>query len=295
MKKKASGGIRTRDPRLTKLREIDWQKFAQWVSIENNKNTAQDRIRYAQQYGYCLLRKNLSDLKLLSDDKRLHAMKSLSSLSKFIGQYDDWLSMVKNYGLKWTSRNGDDIIIGRLSKTTDASEIFDWVKTLKEIFPEFRDFVDLLIVTGLRFNEALASYNLIIKLSKEGKLEQYYNVEKGILEHFKFRDIFLRRTKKAFISFVPRELIQRISEDDLLSDDMIRGRLKRRKIPRRFSDVRELFGTLATKHLTVSETDFLQGRISKSVFMRNYFNPLLVADLKERAFKVVEEITNQIR
>jgi len=58
----------------------------------------------------------------------------------------------------------------------------------------------------------------------------------------------------------------------------------------RLRDTRELHASLSTKHLEQPEIDFLHGRISTSVFMANYFNPALIADLKERAFKVAKEI-----
>ena len=45
-----------------------------------------------------------------------------------------------------------------------------------------------------------------------------------------------------------------------------------------------------TKFLSQSEIDFLQGRISGSVSMRNYFNPALISDLKERVFKTIKEL-----
>jgi len=52
-------------------------------------------------------------------------------------------------------------------------------------------------------------YGLCCKLA-EG---QYFDSEREILEHFKFKEVFLRRTKKAFISFVPREFIKNISDN----------------------------------------------------------------------------------
>jgi hypothetical protein len=58
----------------------------------------------------------------------------------------------------------------------------------------------------------------------------------------------------------------------------------------RFVDIQELHASLSTKHLKQPEIDFLHDRISTNVFMANYFNPALIADLKERAFKVAKEI-----
>jgi intergrase/recombinase len=62
----------------------------------------------------------------------------------------------------------------------------------------------------------------------------------------------------------------------------------------RFGDLREYYATVMTKWLNQSEIDFLQGRISGSVFMRNYFNPALIGDLKERVFKGLTEIQSKL-
>jgi len=68
-------------------------------------------------------------------------------------------------------------------------------------------------MTRLRLTEAIDCYNLIIQLAKEGKLNEYYNEEKGTLEHFKFKEIFLRKNKKVFVSLVPKELVERIASN----------------------------------------------------------------------------------
>jgi hypothetical protein len=62
----------------------------------------------------------------------------------------------------------------------------------------------------------------------------------------------------------------------------------------KFSDIRELHGTLLTRYLNEAEINFIHGRISSSVFMRNYFNPIWITDLKERAMKGIEEIKSRL-
>ena len=49
-----------------------------------------------------------------------------------------------------------------------------------------------------------------------------------------------------------------------------------------FSEIREVYASLAVKTLRQPEIDFLQGRVSSNVFMRNYFNPNWIDDLKKR-------------
>jgi len=83
------------------------------------------------------------------------------------------------------------------------------VREVKQLNPDLEDFLDLMAITGLRLTEAIDCYNLIIQLAKEGKLKE----EKGTLEHFKFKEIFLKKNKKVFISFVPKELVEMIANN----------------------------------------------------------------------------------
>jgi len=151
-------------------------------------------------------------------------------------------------------------------------------------------FLDFVLVSGLRYNESIRAYNLIIELAKEGKPSEYYNEENGVLEHFRFKQHFIRRTKKAFISFIPKQLIERISKSERLDWCQIQNWIKRKDLRLKFSDVREFWATYMTKHLRQPEIDFLQGRVSASVFMRNYFNPALIGDLKKRIFQAIEDL-----
>jgi hypothetical protein len=220
-------------------------------------------------------------------------MAALSILSKFLGIHDDFLKLVKNYGLKWTVRC-DDLIIARFTKSVEPNDVFNWIRQVKKCCLDLADFMDFMAITGLRYDESVESYNIIIRLAKECKLNEYYNSEREILEHYKFKEIFIRRTKKAFISFVPKELIHKISDNEPLNIHTIQTRVKRKTKQLRFSDIREAHGTFLTKYLRESEIDFLHGRVSSSVFMRNYFNPALIGDLKERVFKGIAEIQNTL-
>jgi hypothetical protein len=154
---------------------------------------------------HCLLNKDFKPLLDLTKDKRLHCMAALSALSKFLGIHEQFSVLVKNYRLKWSVRS-DDLLIAMFTKSVDPNDIFDWIKQVKTVCSELRGFMDFMATTGLRFDEAIQSHNLIIKLSRDNELEKYYSIDREVLEHFQFKEIFLRRTKKAFISFVPKNL-----------------------------------------------------------------------------------------
>ena len=143
--------------------------------------------------------------------------------------------------------------------------------------------------------EAVKSYNLIIKLKHENKLEEYYNREEQTLEHFQFKHLFIKRTKKLFMSFVSLDIIDLIRSDEaIISKDMIAKRLQRRGLNSRFSEIREVYASCAVKYLRQPEIDFLQGRVSSNVFMRNYFNPTWITDLKQRSLNHAMDMLDKL-
>ena len=151
--------------------------------------------------------------------------------------------------------------------------------------------MDFLVGTGLRMVEAIESYNLIIDLATKRRLSEYYNAEKEILEHFRFKEKFIRGNKKVFVSFVPRKLIEKAATSERITIDSITNKIKRKGMRPRFNDIREYYATFMTKFLNPAEIDFLQGRVSGSVFMRNYFNPALITDLKDRVFQGIATLS----
>ena len=62
-------------------------------------------------------------------------------------------------------------------------------------------------LTGLRPAEAVESVRLI---NDKEEFPKYYNPERQSLEHFRFPSVFLRQTKKAYISFVTPETLDMV-------------------------------------------------------------------------------------
>jgi hypothetical protein len=277
-------------------KEIDWEDFKAWMLKTCRPEHSRVVVSQAKKYHQCLLDHDFSELSSLKETLRPNAMKALAALSKYMGMHEDFKLLVKNYSLKWTGRSADDLIVDRITKVQDPNEIFQWIKKVKQVRPQLDCFMDFMAVTGLRLVEAVASYNLIIKLSKEGNLKSYYDAEKETLEHFRFKQIFFRRSKKAFLSFVSKEMIEHISQKaPIASKDAVVISVRKKALGARFSDIREAHGTLMTKHLKDNEIDFLHGRVTSSVFMKNYFNPSLISDLRIRAKNATNEIEQKVK
>jgi len=136
---------------------LNWEDFERYLyGVYSNKRTARTRLNYAKQYCHCLLDGNLSELKVLTDDKRGHVLKALSVLSKYLGIYQQFKQLVTDYGLKWSGKAKDKLMLERLTKVEDPNEIYGWVKTVKQTFPQLSDFVEFVAITGLRLVEAVS-------------------------------------------------------------------------------------------------------------------------------------------
>lgn len=248
---------------------INWVEFKRWLLKTHVRRNALDLFRTARKYHVVLWRPNeASGLVSLSDSHRRLVMASLSNLSKFIGVYKTWKDIVANTGLKWSNGNSEDIIIKRFTRSRSPEEITDWIISIKEAIPALSVFMDFAAATGIRFVEAVRSYSLIIDLSHQNNLSEYYNVEGSLLEHYRFRDLFIRRSKKVFISFISEDLVKRVAVSRFFSKSAIENRIKRSELSSAFGDLREYWASYMTKYLRQPEIDFLQGRVSTSVLMR---------------------------
>jgi hypothetical protein len=144
---------------------------------------------------------DLSILKTLPDGQRLNAMKALSAYAKFSGSYEQYKRLIKAFGLKW-SVNNDDIIISRLlkysSNSETQSELFDWIQKVRSQIPAFKIFMDFIIATGLRLDEVINSYKLIVDLSRKENFVNITILKDRFLSTSVFKEIFIRKTKKTF-------------------------------------------------------------------------------------------------
>jgi hypothetical protein len=274
-------------------KDVNWAGFRQFLKDQKYRGGHDSYLfNLALSYHHCLLDVDYSEIAKIQKSQVKNVLCALAALSKFLGCYSRHKQLLKDYGLKWKGRSSDDIIIDRLSRSDDPNDVFQWICDVKEACPDYSVFMDFIAITGLRLTEAINSFNLIISLTKEGSLTQkYFNVDFGFLEHFRFKETFIRSCKKAFVSYVPLEMLELIGKQKSVSFNHFKNKeLEKKHIPQRFSDVRENQASFVTRWLTPAEIDLIHGRATKSVFMANYFNPKLVADLKNRASQAAQPI-----
>ena len=133
-------------------------------------------------------------------------MKALTALSKFTGCYHPWQDMIIRYNIKWSSGELFQLFREMVNEKTSLSSMIEWVRDAISKLPEpYYNIILYNTLTGLRPSEACISISLI---QEQESFQKYYNREKSLLEHFKFPEIFIRRTKKAYVSIINDLIIE---------------------------------------------------------------------------------------
>ncbi|HET9805464.1 MAG TPA: integrase, partial [Nitrososphaeraceae archaeon] len=250
-----------------------------------SNDTAKYRLSCAKKYSHILLEENATDLLHLSNDKRIHVMKSLSNLGKFLGCYNKWKLIIDRYQLKWSNENGVDTFNKILNGKYDYSSMLDWLKQAYQALPErYGNALLFNSLTGLRPSEACESIKII-----ESDVDKYLNKDTMFLEHFRFPDIFIRRTKNAYISIVSEKILDIAKQANKITYTSVKLTLKRRGVEMHMNYCRKIFATyLRSKGIEQEIIDLLQGRIPKNIFVRHYYKPDV------RSFNRIREILNEL-
>ena len=131
-------------------------------------------------------------------------MKALAALSKYLGCYNKWRDIKDRYQIKWS--NGDSL--ETFSMFTNGEQnyaaMIEWLKNCcSKLSSHYSNILLFNTLTGLRPDEACKAIQLIHKQE-----DSYVRKDLMILEHYKYPDIFIRRTKKAYISIVTDSILE---------------------------------------------------------------------------------------
>jgi len=251
-------------------------------------------MRYVRRYHDVLRNpRKISQIGALSKDKKRMAMAGLANLSKYLGCYGYWRTLVKNAGLRWEKKVSLDIVLDIMN--TNLQDCWAWLKqVLVRIPKEYGCVLVFTALTGLRPSEAVNSTKLISELYESGRLEEYLNQELLMLEHFRHGEIFLRKFKNAYISFITPELLELITTvKPRIKYPTLYTKIHRLGVSNKTKQLRKYFATKLRESLPTEAIDLLQGRINQSVFLRYYYKPFL-KDMRDRTLKGIEPLQKEL-
>jgi intergrase/recombinase len=250
---------------------IGFKKYLESQKV--GPKTFNELFRNTVKYHHVLYEGNAFELTTYSVGKRKHAMKALAAFSKYSGCYERWQKIRKDYQLKWTSVDSLSGFNSILKENGDFSNMIEWIKDSINMYPRFSNILKFNVLTGLRPAEAIESFNLLLHPEKSNV---YLSKDGKMLEHFRFPSIFLRRTKKAFISLVNEDILNLTEncQNDIINYDKIRLTFLRNDQKFYMSYCRKIFATFLRNEVVEHEIiDLLQGRIPNSIFVRHYYRP----------------------
>ena len=124
--------------------EIDWEEFEKFVRANCNKRTTAERVRYAKRFHYIVTTpegpsKIRTDILQLNQDSRQSVMKALANLTKYMGVYEEWKKLQKQFGLKWTTFS-PEAEASYFQETfyndaTNFTNMLNWIKRVRSRIP----------------------------------------------------------------------------------------------------------------------------------------------------------------
>lgn len=275
--------------------EIDWKQFEDYLLQRMTERTAMQRIRYAKKYCHVLYdKKEQCQLLQMTGDKRIHVMKAMAALARFTGHVPAWQEIKRRYNLTWSTGNEKLDAFQRFfddGKSLDS--MLQWVRDALKVLPaQMGEAIKWNTLTGLRPMESLQAIKLI---KNPVAFKTYYDTDRQCLQHFKFPELFLRRTKTTYITIVDNDLL-RIAHNAMSNPryDRIRYACAATGgLEFHMAYCRKIYASWLRQSGIESEIiDLLQGRIPKSVFARHYFTPSL--DCRDRVIRALVKLKQQI-
>ncbi len=274
---------------------IDWQQFYSFLLQRMTPKTAEDRLRYAKRYASVLTSPHArDDLLQPSSNNRIHVMKAISALARYIGQSDNWLAVRKQYGLQWsTGTEKIDAFTRFFDDSKSLDTMLEWLREALQVLPKaYANFFLFCTLTGLRASECAEAVRLI---NDSHCALTYYNPKQMILQHYRFPDIFIRRTKAVYISIVDKEILaiaQSIKSTPITLNGL-KMQSKHRHLSMKVKYCRKIYASWLHKYGISSDLiDMLQGRIGKNIFLKHYLTPS--ADYKAQVLQALEKLQQQL-
>jgi hypothetical protein len=236
-----------------------------------------------------MLNGNLREIDTIPSTTRNNTIKSLIILSKFLGIHQVFRHRLQDYGVKMAR---PDVFASFLRiYNNHNTDLLDWYSKATSVLRENEKLLlRFLLRTGVRKEEGIMSFNKIIDLTKQNNLAIYYNEELNVLQHFVFKELFLRNTKNLYVSIIEKTLVNEVTQSDQVTYEQVRKRLLRNGLKLRINELRDFYGSFMVRHNFIKEeVDLLQGRIPPSIFLRHYWSPSF-KELRDRTPEALRQL-----
>jgi intergrase/recombinase len=221
-------------------------------------------------------------------------MKALSNLARFTGRTEQWHQMLQQYQLSWsTGTEKLDAFTRFFDDSKDLDTMIRWLREAIRLLPaDYANFFLFCTLTGLRASECIEAVRLLNGSSEPTRT--YFNPEQHILQHYKFPELFIRRTKAVYISVVNDQIIgiaKKIGKTP--GQSAMKMHVWQGGLSMRLKYCRKIYASWLHKSgISESLIDMLQGRIGKNIFLRHYLTPS--SDYKQQVLNALGKLQGQL-
>jgi intergrase/recombinase len=202
--------------------------------------------------------------------------------------------MRQRHGLAWsTGTEKIDAFTRFFDDSKSLDTMLQWLREAMRILPnQYANLFLFCTLTGLRASEAIESIRL---LNIDADTHRpYYNPKQNVLQHYRFPDTFIRRTKAVYISVVDKDIIgiaQSIEKTPTLN--ALKMVTRHRCLSMKIKYCRKIYASYLHKCGISSDLiDMLQGRIGKNIFLKHYLTP--TGDYKDRVLDALKKLKHEI-
>jgi hypothetical protein len=262
------------------------------VFSKYSRNYALSILEHSRKY-YPLL-KNVNGIQLAKPTIRNNIINALTVLSRYFDCYEEFKNAMKTHGIK---RHKPDAIetFNRIFNGKEHTDLGKWYRDALAILNDNEKlYLKYAMLSGLRAAESVQSFNLIVTLGDNVDAE-YYNAQTKFIEHWRYPKLYIRNSKKCYVTAVPEELISEISQSQQVSYNAIAKRIRHNGLRMRVKQLRSFWATFMREHGILEESiNLCQGRINwHSIFLKNYFkmNP---EELSSRILKLLPKLEKKL-
>ena len=269
--------------------------FSDWLKARYDAHYSYMLYMYAKKYVDCFKNPSLLSRLSVSDSVRNNIIKSLVAYSKFTGCYESFRSRLKNCGIHYKKQSAIESFL-RIMDSNNHNGLSEWYRKALSILEENEKlYLHYALLSGLRREEAVLSFNLLASKT----VSDYYNEKTGFLEHFKIKSkngkfLFLRGSKNAYVSAIPKSMILEIGNAKPVGYNKITKHLNKHRLNVRFQELRTFYATnMRLMGLLSEQVDIIQGRVNGGIFLQYYFkqNP---KTLNKKILSLLPKLENKI-
>ncbi len=113
-------------------KNFDPQKYKQYLFSKYSHVYAEIQFNYLLKYSQCY--DNPTELLAIPTTIRSNVLKSMITLSKYLGNYEVYKSAIKNHGIKWANNNDSLTAFVRLLNGNNLKGLPEWYQQASAIF-----------------------------------------------------------------------------------------------------------------------------------------------------------------